>query len=133
VIAQFLSRQFLQFLLVGGTAAIVNFLSRIAYSRWLDFSTAVILAYVTGMVVAFVLARVFVFGQTSQPVGRSAGLFVLVNLVGVAQSWAISMALALYVLPMAGVVEHAQAIAHAIGVAVPAFTSYLGHKRWSFR
>ncbi|MGZ8096491.1 MAG: hypothetical protein ACXWUD_09650 [Methylosarcina sp.] len=24
-------------------------------------------------------------------------------------------------------------IAHAIGVAVPVFTSYIGHKRWSFR
>jgi len=24
-------------------------------------------------------------------------------------------------------------VAHAIGIAVPVFTSYIGHKRWSFR
>jgi len=24
-------------------------------------------------------------------------------------------------------------IAHAVGVAVPVFTSYLGHKHWSFK
>jgi putative flippase GtrA len=28
---------------------------------------------------------------------------------------------------------HARDIAHAVGVAVPVFTSYVGHKRWSFK
>ncbi|KJV29552.1 membrane protein [Aquitalea magnusonii] len=133
MIRHFMSRQFLVFLLTGGLAAAVNFGSRIVYNQWCDFSTAVILAYLTGMVTAFVLARMFVFKQSSQSMHRSALYFTLVNLVAVIQTWLISMGLALYLLPMLGVTHFSREIAHAIGVAAPVFTSYLGHKRWSFR
>ena len=133
MLALFRSREFLLFLLTGGTAAAVNFGSRIVYNQWVDFSAAVILAYITGMVTAFVLARVFVFRQSTQSTARSIVFFVLVNGVAVAQTWAISMALAYYLLPALGVTQLVHEIAHAAGVAVPVFTSYLGHKRWSFR
>ena len=133
MIHQFVSRQFLVFLLTGGTAAAVNFVSRIVYSNWLGFSSAVILAYMTGMVTAFVLAKLFVFRESQQSVHRSAMYFVLVNLVAILQTWAISMGLAYYVLPSMDVTLYAREIAHAVGVAVPVFTSYIGHKRWSFR
>ncbi len=133
MIRQFISRQFLAFLLTGGIAAAINFGSRIVYSRWLDFSSAVILAYVTGMITAFVLAKLFVFKESQQPVHHSAAFFVLVNLVAVLQTWAISMGLAYYFLPQMGVTLFVHEIAHGIGVAFPVFTSYIGHKRWSFR
>lgn len=133
MIQQFKSRQFLVFLLTGGTAAAVNFGSRIVYSQWLDFSAAVILAYITGMITAFVLAKLFVFKESQQSIHRSAAFFVLVNLVAVLQTWAISLGLAYYLLPSLGVTVFTQEIAHAVGVAVPVFTSYVGHKRWSFR
>ena len=133
MIRHFLSRQFLVFLLTGGTAAAVNFGSRILYSRWLDFSAAVIVAYITGMVTAFVLAKLFVFKDSTQSVHRSIVFFILVNLVAVLQTWAISMGLAYYLLPSMGVTAFVPEIAHAVGVAVPVFTSYIGHKRWSFR
>ncbi|MBU6292112.1 MAG: GtrA family protein [Burkholderiaceae bacterium] len=128
----FMSRQFLGFLLTGGLAALVNFGSRILYNQWVDFSSAVVLAYLTGMVTAFILARSFVFTQSSQSVQRSAIFFVMVNGVAVLQTWAISMAL-YYLLPMAGVTRWVPEIAHAVGVVVPVFTSYLGHKRFSFK
>lgn len=128
----FMNRQFLGFLLTGGLAAVVNFGSRIVYNRWLDFSSAVVLAYLTGMVTAFILARSFVFTKSSQSVQRSAMFFVMVNGVAVLQTWAISMAL-YYLLPIAGVTQSVPEIAHAVGVAVPVFTSYLGHKKFSFR
>lgn len=127
-----ISREFLSFLLTGGLAAAVNFGSRIVYNRWLDFSSAVVLAYLTGMVTAFILARRFVFTQGSQSVQRSALFFVMVNGVAVLQTWAISMAL-YYLLPMAGVTRWVPEIAHAVGVVVPVFTSYFGHKKFSFR
>jgi len=133
VIQQFVSRQFLVFLLTGGTAAALNFVSRIVYNNWMGFSSAVILAYMTGMVTAFVLARLFVFRESQQSVHRSAMFFVLVNLVAILQTWAISMGLAFYVLPSMNVTLYAREIAHAVGVAVPVFTSFIGHKRWSFR
>lgn len=133
MIQQFASRQFLVFLLTGGTAAAVNFGSRIAYSTWLNFSSAVILAYLTGMITAFVLAKMFVFKDSQQSVQRSAVFFVLVNLVAALQTWGISMGLAYYLLPALGATVFVPEIAHAVGVAVPVFTSYIGHKRWSFR
>lgn len=133
MIQQFMSRQFLTFLFTGGTAAVVNFGSRIIYSQWVGFSTAVILAYITGMITAFVLAKLFVFKESEQSVQRSAVIFVLVNIVAALQTWLISMGLAFYVLPALGVQAFIDEIAHAVGVAVPVFTSYLGHKRWSFR
>ncbi len=133
MIRQFMSRQFLAFLITGGLAAAVNFGSRIFYNQWMDFSVAIILAYLTGMVTAFLLARSFVFTDGSQSVQRSATFFVLVNVVGFLQTGAISLLLAYYVLPWAGITRFVPEIAHAVGVAVPAFTSYLGHKRWSFK
>ena len=133
MIRAFASRQFLLFLLTGGTAAAINFASRILYNHWLDYSTSIILAYLTGMVTAFVLARLFVFTESRQDWQRSALIFTLVNVAAVAQTWVISMGLAYYVLPSAGITRFAPEIAHAAGVAFPVFTSYLGHKHWSFR
>jgi len=129
----FASRQFMLFLLTGGTAAVVNFVSRIVVNQWLGYSAAIVVAYLIGMVTAFVLARLFVFTQSSQPWRRSALIFTLVNVLAVAQTWAISVGLAYYVLPRAGVTRFAPEIAHAVGVVFPVFTSYLGHKHWSFR
>ena len=133
MIRQFISRQFLVFLLTGGTAAVINFGSRIVYSKWLNFSSAVILAYITGMITAFVLAKLFVFKESQQPVHHSAAFFILVNLVAALQTWAISMGLAYYLLPLMGVTLFVREISHAVGVIFPVFTSYIGHKRWSFR
>jgi putative flippase GtrA len=133
VIQHFFSRQFLIFLLTGGTAAAVNFGSRIVYSKWLGFSTSVILAYITGMITAFVLAKLFVFKESQQSVQRAAIFFILVNVVAALQTWLISMGLAYYLLPSLGFTVFVKEIAHAAGVVVPVFTSYLGHKHWSFR
>ena len=127
MIKQFMSHQFLLFLLTGGAAAAVNFGSRILYNVWIPFSYAVILAYLTGMVTAFV------FKASQQSMQRSAVFFVLVNLVAIAQTWAISMLLLYVVFPAWGFSFYAAECAHAVGVVVPVFTSYLGHKRWSFK
>jgi putative flippase GtrA len=133
MISSFMSRQFVVFLVTGGTAAAVNFGSRIVYDQWLPFSGAVILAYLTGMVTAYVLAKMFVFKDSQQSMRRSVMFFVLVNAIAIAQTWVISMALAYYLLPWLGITAYVKEIAHAIGVVVPVFSSYVGHKRWSFK
>jgi len=133
VISHFMSRQFVIFLVTGGLAAAVNFGSRIVYNQWVNFPIAVVLAYLTGMVTAFVLARYFVFTESELSIQRSALWFVVVNIVAVIQTWLISMLLAYYLLPRMGLTRFIPEIAHAVGVVVPVFTSYLGHKRLSFR
>lgn len=133
MIHEFKSKQFLTFLLTGGVAATVNFVTRIIYNRWTDFSVAIALAYVTGMIVAFVLAKLFVFKNSQQVFHYSVLFFVLVNIAAVLQTWIISMLLLYYVLPSIGVRLFLPEIAHAVGIVVPVFTSYLGHKHGSFR
>lgn len=133
MIGAFRSRQFLVFLLTGGIAAAVNFGSRILYNQWMGFSAAIVLAYITGMATAFVLARLFVFRNSQRALHHSALYFVLVNGVAVLQTWAISLLLADWLLPALGVRQYMHELAHAAGVVVPVFTSYLGHKHLSFK
>lgn len=133
MIQQFASRQFAVFLLTGGCAAAVNVGARVVYSQWLAFSPAVFAAYLTGMVTAFVLARLFVFRTGTQSMQRTVLFFILVNVLAVLQTWGMSMLMRAWALPALGVQQHADLIAHACGVVVPVFTSYLGHKHWSFR
>lgn len=133
MIQQFISKQFFAFIITGGIAAAINFGSRILYSNFMSFSNAVIVAYVTGMITAFVLAKLFVFTEGTQSIKQSAFIFTLVNIVAVAQTWLVSMALAHYLLPAFNIEQFKYEIAHAAGVLVPVFTSFIGHKYWSFR
>lgn len=133
MIRTLLSRQFLLFLMVGGVAALANFGSRIVYSHWFGFTVAIVLAYITGMITAFLLSRAFVFKGSAQPLHHSVFYFVLVNLVAVLQTWAVTAVLAFYVLPILSVNAYRMEFAHAVGVVVPVFSSYVGHKRFSFR
>jgi putative flippase GtrA len=129
----FVSKQFLVFLLTGGFAAAVNWGSRIVFNLWMPYSAAIVVAYIAGMITAFVLAKIFVFKASTQSTGRSVLFFTLVNLVAVLQTWAVSVGLAYYVFPRLGLTWHDRDIAHLIGVMIPVFTSYIGHKKFSFR
>jgi len=126
-------RQFLIFLITGGIAATANFTSRIFYNMAMSFSFAVILAYITGMIVAFLLARRFVFERSSHNWRTSFFYFTLVNLVAAAQTWAISVGLAYYLLPWLAIETFRFEIAHMIGITIPVFTSFIGHKYFAFR
>lgn len=128
-----MTRQFLKFLVAGGVAAVANFGSRIALSHWMPYIPAIVLAYLIGMVTAFVLNRLFVFEGAANSLRSQAGWFTLVNLAAVAQTLAISLLLADHLLPVMGFRAHVETIAHGVGVLVPVATSYLGHKHLSFR
>lgn len=129
----FLSKEFFGFLITGGIAATVNFLSRIYFNQFYSFSASVVFAYLLGMLTAFILARVFVFNKSTQSIGRSVVIFSLVNVLALTQTWFISMGLNYYVLPSLGVERFVPEISSAIGIIFPVFTSYLGHKYWSFK
>jgi len=128
----FANTQFLSFLITGGIAACVNFASRILFNQWLSFSSSVILAYLCGMVTAFFLAKLFVFKESRQTLGHAIFFFCAVNIVAVLQTWLISMLLAYHLLPFLGFTYFVHEIAHAVGIVIPVFTSYLGHKHFSF-
>lgn len=121
-----------RFLLAGGIAAAANYGSRFAFSLWLPYAWAIVCAYIVGMTVAFLLMRGFVFGATGRDLGAQVVKFVAVNLLAIAQTLIISLALVRWVFGPMGV-SHAEAAAHLIGVLFPVITSYMGHKLATFR
>lgn len=127
-----MSRRFLMFLLVSGFAAAANVGARIAFGLWFAYLTSIVLAFFVGLGTAFALNRLVVFRDRSGQVHEQAAWFVAVNLFALLQTAVISWVLARWVLPAFGA-PHADTIAHIIGVAAPAITSYLGHNRLTFR
>jgi putative flippase GtrA len=127
------SRRFLAFLLVGGLAALANFGSRLLLGRFIDYAPSIVAAYCIGMLTAFLLNRVFVFADADTRLHHQVFWFVVVNLAAVAQTVAISLLFARWIFPSMGMLFHPETVAHAIGVVVPVITSYLGHKRLTFR
>ncbi|MFN7609640.1 MAG: GtrA family protein [bacterium] len=126
-------RRFGLFLAAGGLAAGANFGSRFGFSAWFSYPVAIMLAYLVGMAVAFLLMRHYVFDGSGKALGPQVAKFILVNVLAVLQTLVVSLVLARWLLPTLGVESHVEAIAHAFGVAVPAVTSYLGHKKATFR
>ena len=120
------------FVLASGTAALVNILSRIALNWVMPYEVAIIVAYLCGMTTAYLLNRYFVFAASGRGVASEYTRFALVNLAAVAQVWIVSVGLARLAFPAIGFTWHAETVAHVIGVAIPVFTSYLGHKHFSF-
>jgi len=127
------AQRFGLFLAAGGVAALANYGSRFAFSLWFSYPVAIVLAYLVGMTVAFVLMRHYVFDARAKALRPQVVAFVLVNLLAVLQTLVVSLVLARWALPALGITEHTEAIAHAVGVAVPIVTSYFGHKHATFR
>jgi putative flippase GtrA len=128
----FLDRRFARFLLTGGIAAGVNVVSRYFLSMAMEYRWAVIAAYLCGMTTAWILSRLFVFKGSGRSRAEEYVRFAIVNVVAAAQVWIVSVGLAEYGFPAVGFTWHPEDVAHVIGVVIPVFTSYLGHKHFSF-
>jgi putative flippase GtrA len=124
----------LRFLIAGGIAALVNVGTRILFSHVFSYGVAIVLAYLCGMVVAFLLNRYVVFTSArSGAMGRQSVRFVLVNAASLLQVWIIGIGLVRVVMPRMGWHWHPQTTAHCLAVATPAVASYFAHKYFSFR
>ena len=128
-----LTAQFLKFVVAGGLAAAANYGSRFAFSASCPYPVAIALAYLVGMGVAFVLMRQYVFSASGQPVLPQVAKFTLVNGFALLQTLVVSLVLARWLLPMLGMTDHVEAIAHLVGVVVPVFTSFIGHRSSTFK
>lgn len=127
-----MNREFFRFLVCGGVAALVNWGSRFFFSTFLDLGWAVAAAYLAGMTTAFLLMKLFVFGDSRRGVREEYARFALVNAVALAQVWLVTLGLADYLFPVIKFSWHAEAVAHAIGVLSPVVTSYVGHRHFTF-
>ncbi|MBL8299230.1 MAG: GtrA family protein [Rhodanobacteraceae bacterium] len=122
-----------RFVVVSGIAALINFGSRIVFSLVVPYPMAIALAFCAGISSAFVLNRLFVFDPPAIPLREQMFWFLAVNLFALAQTMAISLLLEYWLFPSIGMHWHSEAIAHAIGIVFPIASSYLGHKKLSFR
>lgn len=125
--------QVARFILVGGSATIVNWLARFPLSLVMPFLEAVFVAYMIGMVVGFVLYRAFVFTASSQSLALQIALFLGVNAVGVATVILTSHVLLRMVFPAIGFTFVPEASAHAGALAMGAAANFIGHKFVTFR
>ncbi len=125
--------EFIRFVATGSIAAIANLVSRYLLNFLMPFEWAVPLAWIVGMVVAFLLFQRVIFGNPGTPLRRRIIRFTQVNILGGALAWAISVVLANWFLPLIGWTFQPLELAHIVGVGVPAFTSYFLHKFYTFR
>lgn len=127
-----LHSEFTRFVITGGLAAAVNFVSRIGFSELISFRFAVFFAYLVGMTTAFILAKIFVFKQSTQSTSNEFIRFTIVNIFAVIQVWLISVGLAEYAFPAFDFIFYPEEVAHLIGISVPVVSSYYGHKYFTF-
>lgn len=131
-LAPMMRSPFVRFLASGGIAAGVNVLSRVLLSAVMPYEIAVAVAYLAGMLTAYLLMKLFVFEVSGRSTASELRRFALVNAVALAQVWVVSVGLARWLFPMSGFTWHADTVAHVIGVLSPVATSYFGHRSYSF-
>lgn len=132
MLAHFLSRQFLAFLLAGGLAAFVHWLVRILFSQFMAFSGAVALAYGIGMATAFLLNSKLVFPRSDKPVEKQARGFILINLLFFPVVWVVALLLNRALIDL-GVPAYTEELAHAFAISLPVLMTFLLYKFYAFR
>jgi len=128
----FMSRQFAGFLLVGGLAALLHWLARILLSLLMSYSWAVVLAYVVGMTVAFILNSIYVFPASDKPVPKQARDFFIINIAFFPIVWLVSLQLNKTLISV-GVDSYSEEIAHAVAISFPVLATFLLYKFVAFR
>jgi putative flippase GtrA len=127
-------RQFARFLVCGGCAAAINWLSRFCLEKYMSFGCAVLVGYLVGMFAAFLLFRLFVFPRSSYRVTTQVKYFAAVNLVGIVQVWIVSITLVYVVFPTIGFAGSlVEPVGHGLAIAVPTISSYFGHRYLTFK
>lgn len=133
MLKDYCSMEFIKFLTVSGFAAAINFLSRIIINYFTSYAAAIVLAYFVGMVTAFSLNKTFVFQKGKKNSAKQFMVFTSVNIAAIIQTLVISILFRDYFFPYVDFKFYNDEVAHVIGLSVPAFTSFLGHKYFSFK
>lgn len=133
IVQDFFSAQFLRFLTAGGFAAVVNFAVGYSLAGQLPFHSDIVAGHLSGMVVAFFLFERDVFGRAEGSRSREVLVFLLVNGLAVLQTWIVYILLRQKLFPAIDFHFHPAELSRVCAIAVPVFTSFLGHKYFTFR
>lgn len=120
------------FIVSGGIAACVNIASRIALEMFISFESAVFLAYLMGMLTAYLLSKAWVFDLGVQLESKSFIKFSIVNLGSLLIVWIVSTTLYYIIFPVIAFDFYPKLVAHSLGVVSPVYFSYFLHRHFSF-
>jgi len=125
--------QFFIFLVTGGLSAIVNILSRVFLSIFFNFKIAILISHSIGMIIAFLLAKRYVFIDINKSNKKSFPAFALINLISVLQTFFVSMLIRNWLMLFFDDISFIELISHFCGLSTLTFTSFYGHKYITFR
>lgn len=132
-ISDFKSPEFIGFIVCGAVAAAVNVASRIIFDTILQsYIISILLAFIAGLLTGFVLDKYLIFKKSKKATEWQLCAFIAINLIGVLQTVLFSLLFYEIIFPIINWTFYPDTIAHIIGVGIPVFTSYLGHKYISF-
>ena len=124
--------QFVRFVVAAGLSVPVNIGSRILFSHFMPYEIAIVLSHVCGMLVAYVLTRLFVFERSGRGAGSELGRFAAINAVSAAQTWLVAVGLVRLVFPAVAFETEPELVAHVVALALASVTSFYGHRLYSF-
>lgn len=132
----YFNKEFIVFVLCGGFSAIFNLLSRIWLNLYMTYPAAIAVSYMIGMLIAFTLNKILVFRQGNSGKRHAVSefcRFALVNCISLVQTMLVALLFREIIFPFAGIHFYASEVAHFIGLASTTFTSFIGHKFFTFQ
>ena len=133
LLAEFLSKRYVMFLVSGCTASALNIVLRLGLGEYMAYVPSIALAYVFSTLLAYLLNRYLVFKSHNSRFHVEAGQFYIVNVIGLTQTVVLSSLLTLLLAgPLEIKLEVAQTLAHIAALSTLAVTSYLLHRYWTF-
>jgi len=132
MIRYFFTKQFLLFFTAGSFSAILHWLARVFLSVWLPFAWAVLIAYIIGIIIGFLLNSFLVFPNSDKARHAQARDFILVNLSFMPLVWSASMQVNNW-LKTHAMLSHTEELAHAIAIPLPMFATFLIYKFFAFK
>ena len=133
VASLYINAQFGRFLIVGGIALVLHWLSRFAFNWFMGYGWAIVMAYLIGIGVAFLLNRLFVFPYSDQSLRHEVLWFFLVNTAAFPLVWSVAYVLGDRVLTNWMPQQSAFAVGHGVAIVLPTFANFALHKLITFR
>jgi putative flippase GtrA len=133
LVAFYWNSQFMRFLGGGGVALVCHWLSRFAFNAFVDYAWAIVLAYLVGVAVAFVLNKIYVFPHSNRSLKFEMFFFLLVNTAAFPVVWAVAYVFGEWVLAKYIDRPLALALAHGFAITLPVFVNFALHKLLTFR
>jgi putative flippase GtrA len=125
--------QFIKFLISGTISTLINLFVRFCLSFFISYPAAIIISYLIGMMTSYIIFKMWVFQSQRHNLLQQLGYYLVINLLGLAQTIFVSLWLFHYIFTGINGIILRETLSHIIGLSVPIVSSYIGHKYLTFR